>query len=188
MAKKAIQEDYEKSLNQSFMLWDSLRKYGGQDPFWSDGCDMNLVRNHIINYKRIITETMPQEQYPEIFYRETPPEVNQDYMARESEIRINARASLERLKASPDYRYLCRHVNSVSPKDNISWPVKSVKGLEKAIVDDDLVTMRRYENQNYELEMIASTAKRLRELPRQDQQLSLFDYCDENAEDDEMEW
>ena len=131
MAKKAIQEDYGKSLNQSFMQWESLRKYGGQDPFWSDGCDMNLVRNHIINYKRIITESMPQELYPEIFYRETPPEVNRDYMARESDIRINARATLECLKVNPDYQYLCRHVNSVSPKDEKLRAVQANKNRTK---------------------------------------------------------
>ena len=36
----------------SFERWQSYHDFGGQDPFWADGCNMNLIRNHIIYYKR----------------------------------------------------------------------------------------------------------------------------------------
>ena len=42
-----------------------------------------------------IAETMPPERYPEIYHRETPPEVDRDYMARADEILINTKVSLE---------------------------------------------------------------------------------------------
>ena len=191
MPKKAKQEDYEASLKESFSRWDSLYQYGGCDPFWSDGCNLNLVRNHILYFKRLITETMSPELYPEIYNRETPPVVDRDYMARADEIRINAKASLASYKANADYQYICRRVNSLSAKDerlsSIRMIIRSVAGFEDAIAHDDLVTMRRYENPRCDMDSIASTAKSLREMPHTNGQLSLFDYNEENSEDEEME-
>ena len=39
-------------LNTGFERWDILYNYGGNDPMWSDGVNLNLVRNHIIAYKK----------------------------------------------------------------------------------------------------------------------------------------
>lgn len=38
---------------------------------------MNLVRNHIISYRRQILEITGEDNLPEIFKREIPPEVAQ---------------------------------------------------------------------------------------------------------------
>jgi hypothetical protein len=73
MAKtKKAEIDYAAELQKSFDRWEHLNIYGGNDPCWSDGVNMNLVRNHIIIGKRRIEESMPKEQYPQIYYRETP--------------------------------------------------------------------------------------------------------------------
>ena len=183
MPRKAIQEDYEASLKLSFSRWESLYQYGGSDPFWSDGCNLNLVRNHIINYKRLITETMPPEQYPEIYFRDTPPEVDRDYMARANEIRIKAKATLESFKANPDYKFIRRHVDSLRPKDgrldSIRRLINTVSGLEEAIAHGDFVTMRRFENPAHDMDSMATAAEYLREQPKKEEQISLFDYMDE---------
>lgn len=31
--------------------WKAINQNGCSDPFWSDGCNMNLTRNHIIYYQ-----------------------------------------------------------------------------------------------------------------------------------------
>ena len=169
-----------------------MHQYGGSDPFWSDGCNLNLIRSHILYSKRMITETMPPEQYPEIYYRETPPTVDQDYMARTDEIRRNAKAALERYKSNPDFIYICRRISSLNPKDERMYSLRilinSVTGLEKAIASGDLVTMRRFENPERDVDTIASDSKYLRAQPRMDEQLSLFNYNEEICEDDELEW
>jgi len=192
MPKKAKTENYEVLLKESFNRWDCLYLYGGSDPFWSDGVNLSLVRKHILYYKGLIAETMPPGNYPEIYYRETPPEVDRDYMARTSEIRVNAKAALESYKANPDFRYIYRHAGSLGPKDErasyITGLVRSVAGLEEAIARDDLVTMRRFRNPWRDLEFIASAAKYQREKPQKDEQLSLFDNNDENSEDEELEF
>lgn len=45
--------------------WEYLRKYGGRDPFWPDGVNMNFIRNHIISYKRQLEELCETDVLPE---------------------------------------------------------------------------------------------------------------------------
>ncbi len=54
MKKKAPEQqlcDASKRIRQEINHWHYINKIGCQDPFWPDGCNMNLVRNHIISYK-----------------------------------------------------------------------------------------------------------------------------------------
>lgn len=41
-------------LNNSFARHEYLLEHGGQDPFWPDDVNINLVRNHIIADKNEI--------------------------------------------------------------------------------------------------------------------------------------
>lgn len=96
MSKREREPDYAAELEKSFQLWDKLYTKGGSDPFWSDGSNLNLVRGHIIGYKEQLAERGDSLLgQPDIYYRETPPEVDKDYMARHDEIRENARKAME---------------------------------------------------------------------------------------------
>ena len=68
---------------------------GGSDPFWSDGSNANMVRNMIIHTKEIIEKENSLFLLPDCFYRDIPPELPRDYMARPDEIRENARKAME---------------------------------------------------------------------------------------------
>lgn len=63
--------------------WEDINRNGCNDPFWSDGCNMNLTRNHIIYAKRQIVEICERHGIPisEEMYLPTPPEVSDYYMA-----------------------------------------------------------------------------------------------------------
>lgn len=63
--------------------WTDINEHGCNDPFWPDGCNMNLARNHIIYDKQIIAEICAGHsmRLPEEYYLPTPPEVNNYYMA-----------------------------------------------------------------------------------------------------------
>ena len=63
--------------------WKDINQNGCNDPFWSDGCNMNLTRNHIIYYQSKIRETCTENQLPlpEECYLSIPPEVDNNYMA-----------------------------------------------------------------------------------------------------------
>lgn len=143
----------EEELKSSFEQWEYLYQYGCSDPFWADGYNLNLVRNHIIHYKTQLKERKP---LPEIFYKETPPEVDQDYMARSEEIRINAAKSLRAYLASEDYIYMLNNLHKFKPKQleetHIGNILGYVSGLRKSILADDLVAMRKHENSTQYIE------------------------------------
>jgi len=199
--KKKQQEDYAAELQKCHDRWAYIYEHGCSDPSWPDGCNLNLVHNHCLYYRRLIEENYAPEDYPAIYFKEVPPEVDQDYMARPDEIRAAAKVSLARYKTDPGYQYIRQHRDDFSPKtlkklyvDNI---LNYAAGLEHAIAADDLVTMRRHERGDGYLESFASCVKRMRESPAETVQLSLFslsaggvgglDYDDSDEDFDEDE-
>ncbi len=176
-SKKESKEDFEASLKERFDRWDYLNEHGGSDPFWSDGCNMELVRGQIIYCKGKIEEF--GEPYPEIYYRETPPEVDRDYMARPDEIRENAKMSLADFEKNSDLQYIRKEAEKLSDTDAMRLSVPNVLGYERnlrsAIANDSLLEMRRYENPKHYIESFERTAQALRNFkPTEDVQLSLF--------------
>ncbi len=193
MAKKKETENLTEELTKSFERWDYLREYGGSDPSYADGTNMNLVRNHIMYYKQKIMEQYGSdyEKYPEVIYRETPPEVKENYMARAGEIRDGAAQALEYYLSDPNFHYLLANKDMLSEKEAKQISLQNVlgyaSGLARAIKDGDLITMRRHAGrpESY-LESFAQCAAKMMKLmdgkkkePEQVQekgQLSLFQF------------
>lgn len=177
LKKTSSCEFYEEELKDSFKRWSYLKEYGGSDPTYSDGVNMNLIRNHIIYYKHKIEETTPP--YPEIYYKDTPPEVDMDYIARPDEIRTHAAVSLSIFEKDDSFRFLQKTIKSISEQEAEKFNIRSVMGYEKvlriAIYEDDLITMRRYEKPQRYIESFKETAEKLRNfVPEEDYQLSFF--------------
>lgn len=86
MKKKTPEQELKelcKEIRSEIDHWDDINRNGCNDPFWSDGCNMNLTRNHIIYDKRRIEEICWENglPLPEEYYTPTPPEVSNYYMA-----------------------------------------------------------------------------------------------------------
>ena len=180
---KREQEDYAAELQKSHEHWVDLYKNGGSDPFWEDGCNLNLVRNHIHYYRSKIEETMNPEDYPAAYFKEIRPQVDNKYMARSDEIRATAKVSLARYKADPNYQYLLRHQDDFSPKTKKKLCIDTVigyaTGLEHFIKHDDLVGMRRHERAESCLKSFGDCVRRMQETPMEEVQLSLFSLSDD---------
>lgn len=76
-------EEYAAQIVREIGHWNYILENGCNDPFWPDGTNMNLTRNHIISYKLEIAkycEATGSELPPE-YYLPTPPEVDENYMA-----------------------------------------------------------------------------------------------------------
>lgn len=158
MAKEALDEWLKREYDQ----WNHLYTYGGQDPFWSDGCNMHLVRNHIIYIKKQMEEA---GELTDTYFRELPPEVDRNYMARADEIRENAKKSLEAYKSHEDYLYLLDVIKFLNKKQINDTCIQNVigycRGLEIYISKDDLVAMRRHENPERYVKSFAECRKRV---------------------------
>lgn len=177
MNRKEIPADYESALKNCFDRWEHLREYGGSDPSFADGVNMNLVRNHIMYYKEKIEETLPP--YPEIYYRETPPKVDMDYIARPDEIRENAKISLMQFEGNDSLRYLREAVRELTDTQADRLHIQNILGYEvalrTAIAEDDLITMRRYENPERYLQSFEQAAEAVRQLePEENFQMRFF--------------
>ena len=193
MGKKKEKENLAEKMADSFQRWESLMEHGGSDPFYADGTNMNLVRNHIMYYKNRIAEEYgtDYEKYPEVFYRELPPEVNENYVARAGEIKDGAAQALEYYISDPNFLYLLSNKDMLTEKEAKQISLHNVlgyaSGLASAIKNGDLISMRRHAGrpEGY-LESFAQCATRMMKIidekkkePDQVQgngQLSLFQF------------
>lgn len=149
MGKKK-EPDYEAELIQEYEHWEYLKEYGGSDPFYDDSVNMNLTRNHIIYWKNKIEEKYggDRNEYPEIYFRELPPEVQPGYMARAAEIRDRAVEVLETYLSDANFQYLLCNRGLLEKKEAEKICIDAVLGyaygLARALKEDDLITMRRH--------------------------------------------
>lgn len=170
MAKKE-KVDYEAQLIREYEHWEYLKEHGGSDPNYDDGVNMNLTRNHIIYYKNELEDLYGEDmsKYPEVYFRELPPEVEGQYVARADEIRDKAVEALEIYLADANFQYLLcnRELLNKKEADNtcINYVLGYVSGLAGALKSDDLITMRRhaFRPEGYQ-ESFASCAEKVKQL------------------------
>lgn len=102
-------------LDESYARWEFLHQNGGSDPFYPDGENLNLVRNHIIYFKRQLEELQNQQREEQISFFESdpvtdtrplPPEVDDGYMACAEQIRSDGLQTLRLLQVDPDAQYV----------------------------------------------------------------------------------
>ena len=167
MSRKNHETDYATALENDYARWDELFTKGGSDPSWADGVNLNLVRNQILYDKEQLAK---QENslfgLPEAYYRETPPEVDIDYMARPDEIRENARKAMKIIDADENLKFVREQFPSLSEQQRKQYCLPAIinyaENLRRAIAEDDLIIMRRYEHLDSYLESFESAAIKIR--------------------------
>lgn len=89
--------EVEAELEKDISRWNEIYTNGCSDPFWPDGVNLELKRNHIINDLRMLSELNDQPTQLSMFQiafdgtanpdfmddPRIPPKVLQDYMARD---------------------------------------------------------------------------------------------------------
>ena len=187
MAKKEKSPEQQlKELCQEIKLeidrWNNLKIQGGNDPFWEDGYNMNLTRNHVIYDKGKIKEICEENSLdlPEEYHIPTPPKVPDYYMGKPKEIEKNARRALERYEADKNYQWLKACNISTNTKKAVGYQnvMRVVDCLKEAIKKNDLVAMRRHSDSRYNLERFALCRRKIEEaLAEEDEgQMELFDF------------
>lgn len=175
------QEKAVSELVKDFERYQYVLQNGSNDPLWSDGVNLNLIRNHIIYDKKMIENLFEPDSYPELYSHPTPDEVDDNLMVNEEMIRQNAMKTLEKFNS---YLFLdelkCAdyYIEPVElVKAGIQQAVNRVRVLEQAIDEDDLVTMRRissHEDEYYEyLEKAFDNLCEINE--EEERQMSLFE-------------
>ena len=101
-------KEYCRNIQQEIEHWKDINQNGCSDPFWPDGCNMNLTRNHIIYYQSKIHEACTENQLPlpEECYLSIPPEVDNNYMANlKQKPRVERLRQLGRIMTGHTYQY-----------------------------------------------------------------------------------
>ena len=86
--KPRTEAQIREDLGREFKHWDFIRQHGCSDPFWPDGCNLNLTRNHIIFHYRELLEVLDEPVQMSLFEsgmdlkkeRPIPPKVPENYM------------------------------------------------------------------------------------------------------------
>ena len=80
-------EQIRASIEERFRAWNQIAQHGCTARGWRDGVNMNLVRNHIIYYYRLLHERQAGQVQISLFdapasvqERPIPPEVPDNYM------------------------------------------------------------------------------------------------------------
>lgn len=188
--KKSRKEQLAADLRDRYRRHAELLENGGNDPFYPDGVDLELVRNHIIYYKRQCEEELHPSDYPEEYYWDLPPEVDRAYMAHPERIYEQALKSLEVYENDPDYMALRGIAPDLTEKQrersHIDAVLNYVTGLRRSIDSCDLVTMRRHRDPEWYRESFSACHKMVLELTGEnvdnsvlpEGQLSIFDlFC-----------
>ena len=166
MSKRNRATDYAAELEKEYARWDEVFTRGGSDPFWTDGVNLELTRNHILHYKeQLAKQDNSLFGLPDIYYRETPPEVDPNYMARPDEIRENARKAMKIIDADENLKFVWEQAPHLSEAQYKQFCIAAVinyaENLRRAIAEDDLIIMRRYENPERYLESFEAAAQRI---------------------------
>ena len=94
MAKKSTVRTREQiiaDIDERFQRWDEIYHHGCSDPFWPDGININLVRNHIIYHRKELDSLLANQEgaqislfasepSEELSLRPIPPKMPDDWM------------------------------------------------------------------------------------------------------------
>lgn len=90
--EKMTVEQIQANIDERFRAWDKIAQNGCSDPFWPDGVNLNLIRNHIIYYYGLLHERQAGQVQISLFdqpastqERPIPPEVPDNYMVADCE-------------------------------------------------------------------------------------------------------
>lgn len=188
MSKKEKAVDYGSELENLYKRWEHLYEHGGSDPFWSDGVNANMIKNQIIYCKNKIENENSLFLLPDAYYRDIPPELPNNYMARPDEIRENARKAMAVIDANEDLKFVHEQSKNLSEKELKRLCIPAIIGyaenIRRAIAENDLLTMRRYERLDRYLDSFRSAAEKLRSLNFSEKNTGqLSDYETEDEEE-----
>lgn len=160
--------NYVEQLEKDYQHWQDVYENGCNDPSWSDGMNLNLIRNHIIYDKRQLKETLDERELPEVYYKELPPKVDYDYMAKPVEILETAIRYYSECTSLEEWNTLDNAFDFLDRKDSkqqsVRFLVSRIRNLKIAIDSMDYVTMRRFKDPTEDVEKIRTYTKELKNM------------------------
>lgn len=138
-------KDYALALMAEYMKYEEVKEKGSSSPIWTDGQELNHIRDSIIYLKKKMESL---NFFPEIYYKETPVQVPQRYMLKAEEIRKKAKETLQMCKESEDYQFIFSHGGLLEEQQRawicLDGIINDILRMERMIRIDNLVEMKKY--------------------------------------------
>lgn len=102
-SKSDLYIEYCTDLWQDYLRYYHLFTEGGSDPFWEDGLNLNLIRNHILCDKKNLEELLQDQYwlYPDEYFYPEPLEVSAKLIVKD---RICRQVNMVRSPQCPEYK------------------------------------------------------------------------------------
>lgn len=159
--EKMSREQLLTAIDDAFSTWQKIYQNGCSDPSWEDGVNLNLVRNHIIAYYRVLDERAGEPVQLSLLSAEQdydvrrllPPKVDSKYMARPNELLSGAQTTLTAIRNDENYQWIVSLRGQLSKnveKNSCFTAVANyVDALEHAIMEKRFPRLRNYQNLEY---------------------------------------
>lgn len=108
--------DVRIELDRLYQNWKTSFEYGTEDPNWEDGIGLNNIRKSIMVLKDLCKELLLEEEYPQTFYAELPPELPNSYMVNEAKLKETAIEYAEKIRNDTLYKSIksiCESTNDL---------------------------------------------------------------------------
>lgn len=174
-------EDPAAELEKAHEHWQDIFENGCFDPLYTDGINLNLVRNHMIYYRRMIEDQCGSGEKPAVYDKPIPDEVDMDYMVNSDEIMKRALDFFMQCSFMQEMQNLLHASDYLSQQEmsdlKIWSDINDYMRLGKAILDDDYLTMRNLSWNTKEKiqEIMEANEKLMNRLDKDGEQMSLFD-------------
>lgn len=179
------------AIDDSFATWEEIYQNGCSDPCWEDGVNLNLVRNHIIAYYRMLDERADEPVQLSLLSTEPnynvrqplPPKVDNKYMARPDERLAGAQTTLAAIRNDENYQWIVslrgQLSKNVEKKSCFTAAANYADALEHAIREKTFPRLRNYQSAEYCLKSYIGMRARIEEAIGAEQKGELTDYEDE---------
>lgn len=144
------------------MEWQYVKEHGSASIIWSDGRELNFIRQKIIRLKERLEDEADRNIY------ETPPKMGELFMVNPQAIEKEAKEALKDYESDQNYRYLLVNKNRLPEAYRMQTEVDAVldqmEKFRKAVYYHHYIAMKKYLNVNKYRKMFTACRKELESL------------------------
>lgn len=148
-----------------FLEWETVRETGSPSTIWTDGYALNYIRNFILSLKGELEKT---GFLPELYYRNTPPKMPEEFMLNADEISRAAEETQRTVLESGDYEYIVRSIGGLDERQKNDTGVfgifHMIERMCEDIEHDRTVNLKKYSEVSRMLGMLSECRKNVEEL------------------------
>lgn len=142
--------------------WEYVKEHGSSSIIWSDGRELNFIREKLLRLK----EELEEKSWTEI--PKVPPKMSELFMVNPEAIEKEAKEALQAYEEDENYRYLLMNKNRLpeeyreqSGADGI---LEQINKLRTALYYHRYTNMKRYLNQKHYKNMLEECKRNVEEL------------------------